>query len=337
MKDVAALADVSVQTVSNYVNGRYQYMGEGTRDRVAAAMSELGYHPNLPARALRSAETRTLGFLILDQHTRFLADPLTDLIFAGVGDVARERDYGILVQSSRPSDDPGKLLAPVLQSRVDGVFLLLSGDPALRRDLIRRVGEVVEKFVVFDERVVDPGVISVRAADRSGARDLALHLLERGHSRIAFVAARVPWAVVEQRYLGFVDALGEHGLEPDPTLVRMEAEWEPASAVGIAEDLLAAEQRPTAIMCGSDLLAMATVHTALRAGLRVPEDLAVSGFDDLPFTAFVHPALTTVRIPAYEMGQTAARILTDHLSDGGGGAGGEELELPVELVVREST
>ena len=108
MREVAALAGVSVQTVSNHVNGRFQFMAEETRERVAAAMEELGYYPNLHARGLRSAETRTLGFLVLDQHARFLADPLTDLIMAGVGDVAREHDYGILIQSrSRPRSPSG--------------------------------------------------------------------------------------------------------------------------------------------------------------------------------------------------------------------------------------
>src|SRR5919198_4139191 len=117
MREVAELAGVSVQTVSNHVNGRHQYMADDTRERVAAAMRELGYHPNVTARGLRSAETRTLGFLVLDQHARFLADPLTDLIIAGVGDVAREQDYGLLIKSSKSPEDPDELLAPVLESR----------------------------------------------------------------------------------------------------------------------------------------------------------------------------------------------------------------------------
>src|SRR3954471_4348636 len=117
MREVAQLAGVSVQTVSNHVNGRHQYMSADTRRRVADAMRELGYHPNVTARSLRSAETRTLGFLVLDEHARFLADPLTDLVMAGVGDFAREHDYGLLIQSSRPSEDADRLLTPVLQSR----------------------------------------------------------------------------------------------------------------------------------------------------------------------------------------------------------------------------
>jgi DNA-binding LacI/PurR family transcriptional regulator len=335
MKQVAELAGVSVQTVSNHVNGRYQYMAEDTRERVAAAMRKLGYHPNITARGLRSSETRTLGFLVLDQHARFLADPLTDLIIAGVGDVAREQGYGILIQSASPTEEPEDLLAPVLQSRVDGAFLLLSGEREVREQMIRRVGEATREFLVFDEPVTDTEVMSVRAADRDGGRRVAEHLIERGHERIAFMGAEAPWAVVEQRKLGFEDALQERGLDPDPELMRLEAGWEPSSAVPIAERLLAATPRPTAIVCSTDLLALATMHTALRLGLDVPGDVAVCGFDDFPFSQFTHPALTTVRIPAYDMGREAARILIDHL--GGVEAEVEQVEFDVELMVRAST
>jgi LacI family transcriptional regulator len=197
------------------------------------------------------------------------------------------------------------------------------------------VGEATREFLVFDEPVTDTEVMSVRAADRDGGRRVAEHLIERGHERIAFMGAEAPWAVVEQRKLGFEDALQERGLDPDPELMRLEAGWEPSSAVPIAERLLAATPRPTAIVCSTDLLALATMHTALRLGLDVPGDVAVCGFDDFPFSQFTHPALTTVRIPAYDMGREAARILTDHL--GGVEAEVEQVEFDVELMVRAST
>jgi LacI family transcriptional regulator len=337
MRQVAELAGVSVQTVSNHVNGRHQYMSEETSRRVAGAMAELGYHPNLTARSLRSAETRTLGFLVLDEHARFLADPLTDLVMAGVGDFARENDYGLLIQSARPSEDLDRLLTPVLQSRVDGAFLLLSGPPEIRTEQIRRMGELTDRFVVFDEAVEDPSIMSVRAADREGGRAVTAHLIERGHRRIALVGARVPWAVVEQRLLGFEDALGAAGIPVDRELIKLEAGWEPASAVAIAEDLLRDPDPPTAIVCCTDLLAIATIHTARQLGREVPADLAVAGFDDFPFSHFARPSLTTVRLPAYEMGRVAAEMLIGELSDEPVAGERRKVELPVELLVREST
>ncbi len=337
MREVASRADVSVQTVSNYVNHRYKFMADETRARIAAVMREIGYHPNVSAQGLRSAETRTLGFLVLDAHARFLADPLTDLIVAGVGDVARERGYGILIQAATPSDDPDLLLTPVLQSRVDGAFLLLSGAGAIRREHISRLRELSEDFVVFDELIDDPAIMSVRAADREGGRVLAQHLIDRGHRRIAFIGAEVPWAVVEQRALGFNDALVARGIEYDPELQAFEAGWEPATAVPVARRLLSMEHRPSAIVCSTDLLALSTIHTARGLGLEVPADVAVAGFDDFPFAQFSHPTLTTVRVPAYEMGHEAARMLINHLGDDAGTGNARQIEFSIELLVRDST
>ena len=168
MRQVARRAGVSVQTVSNYLNERYEFMALDTRKRVGEAVTALGYHPNVTARGLRSAETRALAFLILDAHTRFLADPLTDLIMAGVGDVARERDYGILIQAAKPSQDPDRLIAPVLESRVDGAIVLLSGEPEIRADYIRRLQEVTDRFVGLDEPVTDPRIMSVQERPSGG-------------------------------------------------------------------------------------------------------------------------------------------------------------------------
>jgi DNA-binding LacI/PurR family transcriptional regulator len=335
MRDVAERAQVSIQTVSNVVNRRHELMGEATQARVTEVMQELGYHPNLTARGLRSAETRTLGFLVLDAHARFLADPLTDLIMAGIGDVSRERGYGLLIQAAAPSDDPEVLLTPLLESRVDGAFLLLSGAREIRNEYVQRLLEMNRSFLIFDEPSDDPNVMSVRAADRQGGRLLTAHLIDKGHERIAFVGAQAPWAVVEQRLLGFTDALRMAGITPDPALQVLEAGWEPATAVPIAERLLAMPDRPDAIICTTDLLGLATIHTAAEMGIEVPADIAVASFDDFPFARFTRPSLTTVRIPAYEMGQEAARMLTDEL------AGSEppvrQIEFSVELLVGGST
>jgi DNA-binding LacI/PurR family transcriptional regulator len=337
MRQVAERAGVSVQTVSNFVNHRYQFMAENTRVRVADAMAELGYHPNVVARGLRSSKTRVLAFLVLDEHARFLADPLTDLIMAGVGDVARDQGYGVLIQAGTPADDPERLLTPVLQSRVDGAFVVLSGPRELRADYIRRLQDATDDFVVFDEPLADPQIMSVRAADREAGRDLARHLIERGHQRIAFVGAAVPWAVVEQRFLGLNDALRTHAIDPDPQLQVFEAGWEPGTAIPIAERLLQLAEPPTAIMCSTDLLALATIYTAQRLGLDVPGDVAVCGFDDFPFSQFTRPSLTTIRIPAYDMGREAATMLIRNLGDENGSQRVRQVEFPAELRVRDST
>jgi DNA-binding LacI/PurR family transcriptional regulator len=333
--DVAKRAGVSTQTVSNYLNNRWHEMRPETRRRVARAVSELDYHPNATARGLRSAKTRTLAFLVLDEHARFLADPLTDLILAGVGDVATDFGYSILVHAAKPANDrlEDRFFTPILEGRVEGAFLLLSGQPDVRTRCVQRLATLNVPFVVFDELVEPPG-ISVRADDESGGRLLAEHLLSKGHRRIAFAAARAPWPVVEHRFKGYLTAMRRAGLEPPPEHQMFEATWEASSGVEIGSKLLSLDNPPTAIMCASDLLALGVIRAVRRAGLRIPEDVAITGFDDFEFSAYVDPPLTTVRVPAYELGRRAASIIIARL--GGDLLTPRDHMLPVELCVRSS-
>ena len=335
MKDVADRAGVSAQTVSNLVNGRFEQMSETTRARVEGAMQALGYHPDVSAQGLRSARTRTLGFLVLDEHQGFLADPLTGLLMAGVGDVARASSFGILVQGGRPSADADDLLAPFHRRRIDGAFVLLSGDAEVRRAHVDRLLDLDVDFVLFDELIDDASLLSVRAAERDGSRRLTEHLLERGHRRIGFIAAKVPWAVIEQRYLGYRDAMSAAKLRPSKSLELFEGTWEPEGGARMAAKLLSVRPPPTAIIGTSDLLAIGAMHHLRQRGVRVPDDIAVAGFDDFTFSPFVAPPLTTVAVPAYEMGKSAATMLIDQIE------GRQPLVrhavFGVELRIREST
>jgi DNA-binding LacI/PurR family transcriptional regulator len=334
MRDVAVEAEVSTQTVSNVVNGRLHLMGAQTRERVEQTMRRLEYYPNTSARGLRSTRTRTLGVLVLDETHSALADPLTSMIIAGAGDVARGVDYGLLVQVARPGGPREGLLRPVLEQRVDGAILILSGKPSMRRWYVDWLWDAKAAFAVLDEIVEHPGILSVRAADRDAGRQVAEHLIAQGHARIAFIGHRVPWPVLEQRHLGYSDALRAAGLQPDPDLQVFDAGWRAAGGGEMAARLLALADPPTAIMCGSDVLALGALRTATTRGLRVPGDVAISGFDDFEFAAFVEPPLTTVRIPGYDMGRLAAEMLLADLA--GEPARVRQLVLPVELCLRES-
>jgi len=330
MRDVAARAEVSVQTVSNLINSRFHLMGEETRLRVEQAMSELGYHPNVAARTLRSARTETLCFLLLDEGNRFLADPMTDLIIAGIGDVARDRGYGLLIRAARPHEPDPSLIRPLLENRADGAFLFMSGEPQLRRWYVDKLAELGFPFILL-EPSDDPRMLTVTAADREGARRLTEHLIAAGRKRIVFLTTEVPWPMLEQRMLGYRDALDGAGLKP---IVLTGGTWTPASGAEQAERLLSSRRRPDAMMCGNDLLALGAIRAVRERGLNVPEDVAVTGFDDFDFAQFADPALTTVRIPGYEIGRVAGQALIDVL--GGGGPADRQVVLPVDLQLRES-
>ena len=336
MRDVADNAGVSLQTVSNYVNGRFERMSEETRERVGRELEQLGYRPNAAARSLRARRSMTLGFLVLDEGAGFLADPMTDLIIAGIGDVARDHGYSLLIQAARPDpNDVDGLFAPLLEERVDGALLFLSGARAIRRRAIRRIVELGFVCVVFEEAPAGVPVVSVTADNRGGARVLANHLLGRGHERIGFLATRTPWPMVEERVAGYRDALDAAGLTPDPALSATEGVWSPADGAAMAERLLEAVEPPTALMCGNDQLALGAMQAARLRGLRVPGDLAVAGFNDFEFARFVDPPLTTVRVPGYDLGRIGAERLVALLA-GEEPATAQRVTLPVELRLRES-
>lgn len=334
LRDVAKQAGVSVQTVSNVLRDRFGEMSAETRARVELAMKELGYHPNATARGLRSSTTQTFGFLVLDEAPSFLADPLTSLLIAGVGDVARDEGYELLLRAERPLSGERSLVRPLLDGRVDGAFVLMSGAPALRKSYIGQLAETGVPFVVFDEVVHEPGLLSVRTDERECARLLTEHLLAAGHERIAFIAARLPWAVIEQRHLGYRDALGAAGLSPSPHLELFEATWKADGGERMGRKLLELADPPSAIVCASDVLAIGAIHAARELGRRVPGDVAICGFDDFEFSRFVDPPLTTVRVPAYEMGRHAAGMLLDRLA--GRPVGQPHAILRNQVVLRES-
>ena len=338
VRDVAALAGVSPQTVSNYINHRYHEMGESTRSRLAEVMDELGFHPDSTARNLRSKRTRALVFLIVDESRRFLADPMTDLILAGIADVARGTGYSLLIEAGTPGPPSIELLAPLLERRADAAFLFLSGDQTDRTWYATRLAEEGVPCVVFDEEHPAETVFTVTAANRQGAQQMVAHLVDRGHRRIAFIAALASWPMIEQRHAGYCDGLLAAGIARDPELERFEGVWDLSTGGSLVEALFELPDPPTAIVCANDLLALGAVHHLRDRGLAVPGDVAVVGFNDFDFSAFVDPPLTTVRIPGYEMGLLAAEQLINHLEGGPKVASAHhQTTLPVELVLRGSS
>ena len=215
------MAGVSIQTVSNVVHSRTDAMTPDTRQRVLEAIRTLQYQPNSQAQGLRARRTNTLAFLLLDPDPRYLADPMTDLVISGVGAVARERGYMMLVHARRPEQVDYSLFDPLQQNRVDGALLMLSGDPSLRLQYVKEMQRLTPNFVLFED-IDDPSVTSVTADNRRGAYDMTSRLIGRGHGRIAFIASAVSWPMIEQRFHGYRAALLDAGLELDPALTRFE-------------------------------------------------------------------------------------------------------------------
>jgi DNA-binding LacI/PurR family transcriptional regulator len=332
LRDVARMAGVSHQTVSNYINGRVDQMSTATQHKLERVMRDLEYHPNRAARGLRSARSETLGFLVVDDAAHFLADPMTDLFLAGLGDVLREREYSLLVHSVSSETMVEPLLAPVHERRLDGAVFLLSGPQEERSRWFTTLSELDIPILLLQEHS-GGGFPAVSAEDRRGGRGLCEHLIRSGHTRIAFITAERHWSAIEERLEGFLDAHRAAGLEHDPRYIRWQGDFDPLDGAAITDELLALEPRPSAVLCGNDLIALGVVKAARERGLRIPADLAVTGFDDFNFAVAAHPPLTTVRIPGYEMGRYAAVELLEAAADGRPPVG---KRFPTEVCIRQS-
>ncbi len=316
MRDVAKAAGVSVQTVSNLVNGRTAHMSTETEARLRQVIETLGFRPNSSARGLRSKSTRTLAFVIGDASEAFLGDPMTDLFLAGMGSELRAHDYSLLIDSYRPGDPLRSITRQLDEGRVDGAVVMLSGPVAERTRAARQLRRSGRPLILLQEHShLADGIPSVSAQDREGSHRLCAHLIAKGHRRITFLTADEHWSALEQRAAGYEQALREVGLKSSVKVVHA-PDFSPGSGVAAAAEILSRRNRPTAIMCGNDRLALGALRAAAGLGLDVPGDLAVTGFNDFDFAAVVTPSLTTVRIPGYEMGVAAATSLLGSTTQG---------------------
>lgn len=326
-RDVAQLAGVSVSTVSRALAGAPQ-VSAATRERVAAAAAQLGYHPNTMARGLRLGRTHVLGLLVPD-----LENPSFASVTKGVHARARAAGYAVFVADSEEARSAEPALLAEFAQRVDGVILASprSDDESLRR----AVGDLP---VVLVNRDV-PGLPSVSADDIDGVAQALGHLHALGHRTVAVAAGPAGSWSGSRRVAGLRQAAERLG---DVTLVEL-GSFRPYSSGGFAAADHAMASGATAVVAFNDLMALGMLDRFRGRGVRVPEDISVVGFDDVAFATLVSPAMTTVRVPHVGLGRAAVDLLVaalgagHHTTDGAteDAAAGEQL--PVELVIRGST
>ncbi|WP_410808895.1 LacI family DNA-binding transcriptional regulator [Micromonospora sp. 067-2] len=330
IKDVASRAGVSVGTVSNVLN-RPNLVSEMTRSRVRAAINELGFVPNDAARHLRRGRGRTLGLVVLDVANPFFTD-----IAKGVDDTTGPAGMAVIFCNSNGDiAREGRYLDLLEEQRVQGVLITPVGDDNARLDRLRSRGILV---VVLDRPAPSRDFCSVSVDDRLGGELAVRHLVEAGHEQIAFVGG--PWRLeqVSDRYHGGVKALEEAGLGAD-NLRRLDT---PSPTVAAGRDAvsrilgLPRSARPTAIFCANDLLALGVLQGLTRQQIRVPDDIALVGYDDIEFAAAAAVPLTSVRQPRQQLGRSAAELILDEANNPDGHQHRQVVFEP-ELVVRESS
>jgi DNA-binding LacI/PurR family transcriptional regulator len=332
MRDVAMRAGVSLQSVSNVLNGRTSQLREETRQRILESMRELDYQPDAQARGLRSQRTNTVAFLTIDPATRFLADPFHVAILSGMVDRLRQQDYSLFVQSLEPERAGDAFRRLVHQRRFDGAVVHLSGLQERRELHIKQLERSGCPFILIEERASAPTAASVLADDRSGAAAAVAYLQAQGHERIGFLATDRSWPAVDLRMAGYQEAVQAAG--GDWSRVWKVDHETIECARETTENVLRAEPSLTALLCATDVLAVGALQAAKRLRRAVPSAFAVVGFDDFEFAQYVDPPLTTVALPGYEMGNRAADLLLDYFKNGKFAT--TEVVFPTNLVTRGS-
>ncbi|HWT82144.1 MAG TPA: LacI family DNA-binding transcriptional regulator [Candidatus Methylomirabilis sp.] len=327
--DVARRARVSVATVSYVINDGPRPVATATRERVLRAIRRLDYRPSEVARSLRLQKTRTIGLILPDT-----ANPFYAALAKGVEDTGFTRGYSVLLCHSDYDAAREQAYAEVLISKqVDGViYIQATPDPsAVRRLLNRRI-----PTVAVDREIPDLEIDCVVADNFGGSRAATEHLLALGHRRIGCFVRASSLSNATERVRGYQAAMAEAGLPATPDLFVSSGHGYEDGRKAMAQ-LLGVGIRPTAVLAYPDTMAIGAIRASLDAGLQVPEQMSVVGFDDIPSSAFIHPPLTTVSMPKWEMGQRAAEVLLTRIGGGETGRPSQRLVLPTTLIVREST
>lgn len=324
IEEVASAAGVSRSTVSRVVNGSTAVSPEALA-AVRAAIDELNYVPNRAARSLASRQTHAIALIVPEDTTRFFGDPFFAAIVAGITGALGGSDY--LLNLLNASDDPGdKMTSFVRNGGVDGALIVSHHTSDA---FVDRIADAVP--VVFGGRPVRrrDGDYVVDVDNVAGARNATRRLIDIGRTRIATISGPLTMVASEDRVQGFRAALADAGLTP---YAEEEGDYSESSGAEAARRLLDGG-RPDAIFVASDLMARGALTALRSAGVRVPEDIALVGFDDSSVAITTDPQLTTMRQPMYAQGEAMARVLLSRLA-------GEEPPtttiLPTELVIRAS-
>jgi DNA-binding LacI/PurR family transcriptional regulator len=308
LHDVAELAGVSMSTVSRVANGS-GLVSAPTRERVERAMKSLDYQPSRVARRLRRerGKAHLLGLIIPDIQNPFFAD-----LARGVEDVARQQGYMVLFGNSDEDPIAETLHLDLMRAEsVDGVILPPTAD---RQHAAAATARGALPVVCVDRRPSRVTLDTVVTDNLRGAYEAVDHLIRLGHHRIAFIGGRPRLSTTEERLEGYLRALRDHDIAPIDALVSGGHSRE-AGGRHAAEALLALPEPPTAMFVGNNLMTLGALEAIHGRGLRIPDDVAIIGFDDMPWALALNPPLTAVRQLGYEMGRRAVELLLQRIED----------------------
>jgi len=303
INDIARLAGVSKATVSRGINQKPDVDPE-TRLKILRIMGEQDFVPSVTAAGLAGGRTRLIGALVPS-----ITWPLIPQIMRGVGEIIEHSTYELVLYSISHEQDRSAVIDRILAAKLtEGLLAVYPGQATAYLNELHASGYPV---VMLDDQTIPTGTTPwVGADNRTGAYTAVKHLVQLGHRRIGHIKGRIGYECSEDRYRGYCDALEEARIALDPDLVA-QGDFMVTGGAACAQQLFALADRPTAIFAASDDMASGVLIAAEEAGVRVPEDVALVGFDDTAPAAFMHPALTTIGQPFFEMGQRATTLLLD--------------------------
>ncbi len=297
IRDVAARAGVSVATVSRTLNGVGPVHGD-TSKRVVAAARALKYVPHAAARSLSIRRSHTIGVVLPEVHGEFFSE-----VIRGIDVAARQRGYHILVSGSHDDVQEMSAVLHALRGRVDGL-MVMSPDPGLGS--ISRALTADTPFVLLNSASANRPAI--RIDNHSGARAMTDHLIALGHRGIAFITGPERNADAAERLRGYRTALSSNDAATRPH-IEVPGDFTENSGYAAAQQILSMKPRPTAIFAANDAMAVGALHALREAGLHLPQDMALAGFDDIPMARYLTPKLTTVHVDIAELGRRAVEHL----------------------------
>ncbi len=328
IRTIARAANVSIATVSRTIN-HVATVNPEIAKRVWEVVDELDYFPNTQARALVSGRSKLFGLIVSE-----ITNPFFPELIQGFEDIAVEHGYEILVSST--NYDPKRMshcIRRMLERKVEGVAVMTFG---IEEPLLDQLAKRKVPLVFIDIGPDRPGISLLKVDYRHGICQGVQHLAALGHRNIAFVTGPMKLHSSQSRKAAFIASLKECGIPLNRACI-IEGDHTLEGGVAAMEKLLATNPRPTAVMCSNDMTAIGVLHKLYRAGLRVPDDLSVIGFDDINIAEVTIPPLTTVQMSRFELARSAFNALRTHVEEPDPSNQRREYNIQTDLIVREST
>ena len=325
LEDIAKETGFSISTVSRVLSNSSYRVSEPIREKVLRVAEMMGYEPNIAARSLRTDRTNTIGIIVDD-----ILSPFTPPIVRGIQDYLNEHGFlSLIVNSDWDPDQEQAAIKTLLSRPVDGI-IFVEYSHLTTSDVL----EQSHKPHVFVHRLFgSPIKNSVVPDDYYGACLATEHLISLGHRRIGYINGPANWHTCRARLSGYQDTLARHNLAFEVSRVQP-GDWEIESGYAAAQNLLKLPEQPTAIFAANDAMALGAIYAIEDAGLHVPEDVAVMGYDNRNFTKIVRPRISTISMPVIEMGGLAAELLLKQLAEGRKEE--EEIKAKGQLIIRET-